>query len=328
MTSSHPLVSSETWPPPTSEYWKVIGSSAGLRTINIQLRGQEAPLLRIPKDALQMGKRLNPLLQIASITSWRMGVKKPNLQFSLQIHDEDPGAKTLRFDAALNDSTVLLPDPYALGSHGYYLIRESIQHTPLPAWRERIPIAFWRGSSTGSKAITVKRISNNLRIRLCDLSRQYPTELDARITDIVQCRDQDAKEELTELLRARGMLSRRIDVREFCKYQYLIEIDGNVNSWGLLWKLMTGCCILRVASRRRQWYHHSLKDYENIVPVAEDLSDLHKQLDWCRTHPNESEEIGRNGQLLAMQVVRNLGKSVLLAIDEFFENEVSKVTQR
>jgi len=308
----------ETWPPPTPNHWKVVGSSKSLSEIHIQLRGQEIPLIRIPKDALQMGKRLKPLLQVASVASWRVGSKNPDLHFTIQLHDENPGIETLRYDAAVNDQAVLLPDPYALGSHGYCLLRQSIRDYPLPNWRDRKPMAFWRGSSTGSKAITIKRIYRNNRFRLCQISRQIPKSLDARITDLVQYRDQDAKQELIEFLEKQGMLSERCLAQHFGLYQYLIEIDGNVNSWGLLWKLLTGCCVLRVNSRRRQWYHHLLKEYENIVPVAEDLSDLHERLEWCRSHPNQCEEIGERGKLLAEAVISNLGRSVKLAVDSYF----------
>ena len=43
---------------------------------------------------------------------------------------------------------VLLPDPYALGSNGYAEVRNQFLKRPLPPWKERLPLAFWRGSST------------------------------------------------------------------------------------------------------------------------------------------------------------------------------------
>ena len=31
-------------------------------------------------------------------------------------------------------------------------------------------------------------------------------------------------------------------------HQWIVDLDGNVNSWGLLWKLLSGSCVVRVES--------------------------------------------------------------------------------
>ena len=98
-------------------------------------------------------------------------------------------------------------------------------------------------------------------------------------------------------------------------HRYLIEIDGNVNSWGLLWKLLSGSCILKVESSRRQWYHHKLKPYVHIVPICSDLSNLEEQLDWCRSNPEQCEYIASAGQNLAEHEAKSLGHSVLKAVE-------------
>jgi len=265
-----------------------------------------------------MGKRLFPLLQVGSVANWRLGAYRQGQELSIQLHDEDPGSSSLRYDASITDTSTLLPDPYALGSQGYLMIREAILRQPLPPWSQRNSQAFWRGSSTGSKAITIHRMHKNRRINLCRLSSKKPKLLNCCLTDVVQCRDTKAKLEVSSYLKAEGLLSERCGPLHFGNHKYLIEIDGNVNSWGLLWKLLTGSCILRVKSTRRQWYHHKLKPYLNIVPIKEDLSDIYEQLSWCQDNIDECEEIGRQGKILAEQVIEDLGPSVLKAIDAHF----------
>ena len=64
-------------------------------------------------------------------------------------------------------------------------------------------------------------------------------------------------------------------------HAWLIDIDGNVNSWGLLWKLLSGCCVLRVMSHRQQWFHKRMIPWIHMVPIAPDLSNLRERIHWC-----------------------------------------------
>ena len=58
----------------------------------------------------------------------------------------------------------------------------------------------------------------------------------------------------------------------------IVDVDGNVNSWGLLWKLLSGSCILRVHSGRQQWFYRHLKPWNTHVLIAADLHDLPEKL--------------------------------------------------
>lgn len=262
-----------------------------------------------------MGGRLLPLLRVASVAAWRLGRDFPSAVLRCQMRDEDPGPGALRFDAPLSDQAVLLPDPYALGSEGYRLFREQLTRQPLPPWRERLALAFWRGASTGAKALTPQRLMANQRYILCKHTLSVPQLLDARFTRVVQCRDSEAERAVHDHLRQKGLLAPACEPWHFGLHRFLIEIDGNVNSWGLLWKLLSGSCVLRVVSDRQQWYHPRLQPYRHVVPVAADLSDLPDRLAWCFAHPEACEAIGAQGRQLAQEVVNQLGSSVLRAID-------------
>ena len=296
-------------------YWE-IKERVGIRELEVTLRGFHPPSIEVPCDSSAMPGRLLPLLHVASAAAWSLSSTQSIRKFAIQIHDEDPEREDcLRFDAEASSTKVLLPDPYALGSKGFQEIRNEFHSNRLPTWKERVPLAFWRGASTGNKALTLTRLKTNLRYQLCRLSLEEPELLDARITGVVQGRDANATAQIQQHLVKANLMAPSCPAWMFGLHRHLIEIDGNVNSWGLLWKLLSGSCILKVESSRRQWYHHKLKPYIHVVPIAKDLSNLTEQLEWCVANPDQCELIAYAGRDLALQETRHLGRRVLEAIN-------------
>ena len=124
-------------------------------------------------------------------------------------------------------------------------------------------------------------------------------------TQIVQCKSPQDVVAITEHLRSKALLSKRMDPLEMAHYRWLLDLDGNVNSWGLLWKLLSGSCVIRIQSDRGQWFHHRLKPWQHLVPIAQDLSDLQEQLEWCQHNPRTCAEIAAEGQQLALAVLED-----------------------
>ena len=277
-----------------------------------------APQIVLPADALAMRARLDPLVRVAHLAAllapWRSG----GCCLALQVHDEEPAIKAaLRLDAPAGQAQpacAVIPDPYCLGSRGYWLFRQAWAASPPPPWRQRQPLAIWRGATTGSKAITPHRLNHNLRYRLCAHSLRWPQRLDARFSAVVQCRDRQAQAAVIEHLRGIGLLAASLEPLQMAQCRWILDIDGNVNSWGLLWKLLSGSCVLRVESARGQWYHHRLQPYRHLVPIRADLSDLEQQLDWCFANPASCEAIAAAGQQLALEVLEDLGVDLLTAL--------------
>jgi len=274
--------------------------------------------VQIPGNALHMPGRLDPLvrvLQMAAQLGLPQGGSHPLL---LQVHDENPrDSRSLRLDAPAGQAQpecAVIPDPYCLGSRGYLLFRRAWAASPPPPWRQRQPLAIWRGATTGSKAITPHRLNHNLRYRLCAHSLRWPQRLDARFSAVVQCRDRQAQAAVIEHLQGIGLLAASLEPLQMAQCRWILDIDGNVNSWGLLWKLLSGSCVLRVESARGQWYHHRLQPYRHLVPIRADLSDLEQQLDWCFANPASCEAIAAAGQQLALNVLEDLGVDLLTAL--------------
>ncbi|WP_398332945.1 glycosyl transferase family 90 [Vulcanococcus sp.] len=281
--------------------------------LEVALRGAQAPRVQIPERGRGMGKRLDALLGFcdgaAQLLANRRGVLR------VQLLDEDPSLPCIRFDApaAADGGGPLIPDPYCLMSGGYGALREELERRHLPPWRQRLPIALWRGSSTGLEPLDLQNLHHNQRYQLCLQGQAHPQLLDARFTAVVQSRDPQTQQALTALLHRQDLLRPRVEPWDAALHRWLIEIDGNVNSWGLLWKLLSGSCVLRVASPRRQWYHHRLQPWVHVVPVAADLTDLNAKLHWCRAHPDQCQAIALAGQQLAQQVVADLGDTLAAA---------------
>ena len=280
------------------------------------MRGGEP--IRVPVDALAMAGRLDPLLRLAAMAACLPPWASAGRALALQVHDEEPlQPSALRLDAPAGSARPMdgvIPDPYCLGSRGFLLFRRSMAAKPPPVWSQRRSLAIWRGATTGSKAITAHRLPRNPRYRLCALTNLWPDRLDARFTSVVQCRDSAAQQAVTTELQRQGLLAAMVEPLQMAQFRWILDIDGNVNSWGLLWKLLSGSCVLRVSSPRAQWFHHRLQAGRHFVPIRADLSDLEQQLDWCFSNPGACEVIAAAGQRLAFDVLEDLGMDMLTAL--------------
>ena len=211
------------WPPLSEEYWK-LNEQKGLKELEVTLCGFHPPLIKVPSSGLTMPGRVIPLLQVASVAAWRFQSIQHTGNFSIQLHDEDPARNDcLHFDACAESTKVLLPDPYALGSKGFEQIRTEFLEKPLPIWQERIPLAFWRGASTGVHALTRERLRKNLRYQLCSLGLEEPGLIDARITAVVQGRDDNATAQIREHLKEKDLLTHRCPPR-VCGLLYQLKL--------------------------------------------------------------------------------------------------------
>ena len=302
------------WDSPAPE---PVASAPAKANLTVRWTPNQPPEFVVPPIALRMGGRLHPLLQIAKLSAGLLRRRQPNGQLIVQLHDEDPGPGALRMDAprdAAKPQNGVIPDAYCLGSHGFLLLRQQFKQNPLPAWNDRKPIACWRGASTDSKQLRLNTLEQSRRYQLCQFSRRHPDLMNARFSNIVQCASRADQTAVEQHLQNLGLLETPLEPHKMAQCQWLIDLDGNVNSWGLLWKLLSGSCVIRVRSSRGQWFHHRLRHRQHLVEVKNDLSDLEAQMHWCRSHPSDCKAIAQAGQQLAMQVLEDLGTDILTAI--------------
>ncbi|WP_162176450.1 glycosyl transferase family 90 [Synechococcus sp. KORDI-100] len=256
-------------------------------------------------------KTLSRLAAAASILRQQHG--KPGC-FRIQFHDRAPNGADhtwLCMDAPREGTAgqQLIPDPYCLDTWGYQSQQKAFQS--LPPWPSRLSMTIWRGSTTGAAKIQLENIHHLLRYRLCHTSLEFPHRLDARFTNVVQC---DDPVQIRHMLQQETLWAPYLRPRHMALHRWIIDIDGNVNSWGLLWKLLSGSCVLHVNSSRRQWYHDGLIPWKHYIPIAADLSDLSAMLRWCREYEIDCKTIACAGQAYARRVVDQINMRLERAV--------------
>lgn len=228
-------------------------------------------------------------------------IKTPGVSLVvLDTSDGDQGEKAgLAFCGNCSD-IYLIPDGHFFRTKGYVETQRAYQENFIP-WHAREPIAFWRGSSTGWP-LKKDNLRSIQRIMLCEMALSSPHShfYDVGLSGIVQMTDEQ-KEQILGL----NIVKNFVDSKEWIKYKYLIDIDGNTNSWaGLFQRLLSGSAVLKVASPQgyRQWYYDRLVPWENFVPVEADMSDLDEKILWLREHDEAAERIGAAGKELALSL--------------------------
>ena len=188
----------------------------------------------------------------------------------------------------------LVPDIEYLFPGGHPGIRAQID-AHARSWEERQPVAYWRGGTTGHWDWTDWHTLP--RIRLCEIAAASGGLLDAGLSGIVQMEPRIADE-----IKASGLFKGPVPMTRFADYRYLVDIDGNSNSWsGLFCRLYTGSTVLKVDSpfNFRLWFYDRLVPWFNYVPVASDMSDLVEKVTWLLRNDETAQDIGRRGRELA-----------------------------
>ena len=108
----------------------------------------------------------------------------------------------------------LVPDPSYLEADRSAALSRFFRDHSTP-WNERVPVAFWRGATTGvgRRHLPIghypdpaTRWRGAPRIRLCEIARDNPTIIDAGITTIIQIVDPGAP----DWLRSHGLLRQHV----------------------------------------------------------------------------------------------------------------------
>lgn len=192
----------------------------------------------------------------------------------------------------------LVPDFYYTSAFGY---RDFLTHQVVP-WSERKSTVFWRGATTGVLDLDMSRLGSLPRYRLCRMSSKLGMKADFAFYSVVQARSDDESTLISQHLEDLDILREFTPIEKYADYKYIIQIDGNANSWGLVCKLRLGCCILMVESQWVNWHDKYLKAWTHYVPVRADLSDLAEKILWSINHDDESFAIADRARKLALSI--------------------------
>ena len=154
------------------------------------------------------------------------------------------------------------------------------------SWRDKIPIAFFRGSATGSGTTR----ETNQRINLCCLSKEWKLQglniLDAELTDW-NPRDKIQNDKSLAYIDPETIdlsLGEPVPIYRQSKFKFLICAEGHSSASRLPVLMKTGSLILFVEhsfGQRETFFDQFVTPWKHVVPIASDLSDLQAKINWC-----------------------------------------------
>jgi hypothetical protein len=219
-------------------------------------------------------------------------------QIVFQLEDNPVDVLGVSWEAQRGWQNVrLIPDLYYFSARGY----EEFDPALAP-WVARRPSLIWRGSSTGLFWQTQSALDDLPRYRMCKLAAQLGAGADVGLTDLVQAANPEEAELIRERVSCEGLLKPFVPMTEMALHRFILDIDGNSNSWNFMQKLRLGCCVLRVESRWQQWFSDRLTAWEHYVPIASDLSDFIERAEWCFANPAECSAIAERGKRFASEM--------------------------
>jgi len=198
---------------------------------------------------------------------------------------------SIAFSPPLNKGNIAIVDPIMIRNKFYV---DKLLDTAInaPPFQQREDICYWRGALTGTTNYDVSDIWRDRekylstivgkqtelqRVRLCRLSSQYESLFDCKITSSEQWLYSQL---IWGLLEDEQLTSSEHPFSENFTKKYLIDIDGNSNSWpGFFMKLGSGSCVIKVDSPFSfyQWYYKYLTPWKHYVPVRNDLGNCQER---------------------------------------------------
>lgn len=161
----------------------------------------------------------------------------------------------------IQQEVILSPDFHFIENEGYHSLISEMQNSG-KKWHMRVKKVFWRGSTTGPGPC-----EENLRVRACAAARSAAW-CDVRVSKLLQFCDQSHVPAVSHLL------SPHVHESNWTNYRGILDIDGNVNAWGLFWRLASESVVFRVESEYVNSYSLAMKPWVHYIPIMRNLSDL------------------------------------------------------
>ena len=132
------------------------------------------------------------------------------------------------------------------------------------------------------------------RVNLLELAKAHPAELEATNTGVWK--------PVPNLPRFEVGQGRYYSLPEQVEmYAFLLDVEGNGWSGRLKLLFQSGRPVIIQDRPWEEFYFSQVKPFEHYVPVAADMRDLVKQVQWLQANPQEGERIARNAQAFAAQ---------------------------
>ena len=173
-------------------------------------------------------------------------------------------------------------------------------------WSSKIPIAVFRGSSTGVGTT----IETNDRLFVCHLSslqkkaKDGNCYLDAKITTW-NCRPRKKKGDeyyrIIEKENYQYLFGEELSQIEQSNYKYILHISGHSCAYRLTLEMFYGSVILYFPFSTSLWFFSKLKPYVHYIPIQEITEEcIFKTIDWCKSNDQLCKEISENARNFAI----------------------------
>ena len=181
---------------------------------------------------------------------------------------------------------IFQPDHHFIQTHGFKDLIAKLHSRGIPL-SERIKKVIWRGYPSGRQIDGCESIS---RVRICHLAQNI-SWLDFGISKPLPI--------------CPGLkLSNRLPEEEWVRFRGILDIDGNVNAWGLFWRLASGSTVFRVEGPWVNSYIRSLRPWVHYIPIFNNLTNL-EEVTRIVTSDDESDiQLLREIATNAMDLVR------------------------
>lgn len=152
---------------------------------------------------------------------------------------------------------IFQPDYYFIQWEGFKDLIRKLHHVNIP-FHSKIKKIIWRGSTTGK---TVEGCESLDRVKICKAARNI-SWLDFGVSRNLP------------ICRGKYPITNSIPETDWIKYRGILDIDGNVNAWGLFWRLFSGSVIFKVDSPFTNAYISKMKPWVHFIPLSRDFSEL------------------------------------------------------
>lgn len=166
-------------------------------------------------------------------------------------------------------------------------------------WKNKIPVAFWRGMSSGGH-YAIDTWDQMPRSRLVLLSQQYPELVDAAFTT-----PYSLYEPVKTIMESYGMFKTWGYPTDFVKYNYLISIDGNSFASNLWWQLLSNCCVLKTDSPFIEWFYKGIERNVHYIPFSLNCCDLKEKIEWLHSNEEIALKIAEKSRTFAKEQLTN-----------------------
>lgn len=173
---------------------------------------------------------------------------------------------------------ILMPDWRSVCHWWAGDITSTLQESSAHPWEAKKDSAFWRGTFT-----------NAIRLKLCQLTNEYPDQIDAKLimrTNVP---------ELDQIIEKQGLFEERVPFASFFEYRFLPTSDGVCGaSPAYQWRLLSNSLTFKEQSDQVQWFYPALKPYVHYIPVEGEYGDLIEKMNWARENEEFCQEVIAN----------------------------------